>query len=328
MIMKEYIARRIVYALGVLFIVATLNFIIFQVIPPYDPVDMLVDPRFSPEAKAQLRKEWGLDQPLSTRYVKYITNLFVLNLGRSFMTKEPVTYEISRRLPSTVLLLGTSFIATVLVGIPIGILAASKRGGKTDVLTIGVGLFTFAAPGFFIQLLFLLVFSNWLGWFPWGQMFPVTMNPSENYPKFVLSVLHHLVLPVASLVVASFGSWALYSRNMLIEALTQDFILTARAKGVKKRVILFGHAFKATLPPIATMLTMSIPGIFTGAVITEFVFTWPGIGRWFLDSMVSRDYPAVQGMLFIYAIMITIANFVADLIYGFLDPRIRVGQKR
>lgn len=326
--MKEYLAKRLVYALGVLFIVATLNFIIFQVIPPYDPVDMLVDPRFSPEAKAQLRKEWGLDQPLSTRYVKYIRNLFVLNLGRSFMTKESVTYEISRRLPSTVILLGTSFIATVLVGIPIGILAASKRGSKTDVLTIGIGLFTFAAPAFFIQLLFLLVFSNWLGWFPWGQMFQVTMKPSENYLKFVLSVLHHLVLPVSSLVVASFGSWALYTRNMLIEALTQDFILTARAKGLRERTVLFGHAFKAILPPIATMLTLSIPGIFTGAVITEFVFTWPGIGRWFLQSMISRDYPAVQGMLFIYAIMITIANFIADIIYGFLDPRIRVGQAR
>lgn len=326
--MKEYIAKRIVYALGVLFIVATLNFIIFQVIPPYDPVDMLVDPRFSPEAKDQLRREWGLDQPLSTRYVKYIRNLFVLNLGRSFMTKEPVTYEIARRLPSTVLLLGTSFIATVLVGIPLGILAASKRGGKTDVLTIGIGLFTYAAPAFFIQLLFLLVFSNWLGWFPWGQMFQVTMKPSENYLKFVLSVLHHLILPVASLVVASFGSWALYSRNMLIEALTQDFILTARAKGLRERTVLFGHAFKAILPPIATMLTLSIPGIFTGAVITEFVFTWPGIGRWFLQSMISRDYPAVQGMLFIYAIMITIANFIADIIYGFLDPRISVGQSR
>lgn len=291
--MKEYLAKRIVYAFGVLFIVATLNFIIFQVIPPYDPVDMLVDPRFSPEAKDQLRKEWGLDQPLSTRYVKYIRNLFVLNLGRSFMTKEPVTYEISRRLPSTIILLGTSFISTVLVGIPIGILAASKRGSKTDVLTIGIGLFTYAAPSFFIQLLFLLVFSNWLGWFPWGQMFQVTMKPSENYLKFVLSVLHHLVLPVASLVVASFGSWALYSRNMLIEALTQDFILTARAKGLRERTVLFGHAFKAILPPIATMLTLSIPGIFTGAVITEFVFTWPGIGRWFLQSMISRDYPAV-----------------------------------
>lgn len=326
--MKEYLAKRIVYAFGVLFIVATLNFIIFQVIPPYDPVDMLVDPRFSPEAKDQLRKEWGLDQPLSTRYVKYIRNLFVLNLGRSFMTKEPVTYEISRRLPSTVILLGTSFISTVLVGIPIGILAASKRGSKTDVLTIGIGLFTYAAPAFFIQLLFLLVFSNWLGWFPWGQMFQVTMKPSENYLKFVLSVLHHLVLPVASLVVASFGSWALYSRNMLIEALTQDFILTARAKGLREGTVLFGHAFKAILPPIATMLTLSIPGIFTGAVITEFVFTWPGIGRWFLQSMISRDYPAVQGMLFIYAIMITIANFIADIIYGFLDPRIRVGQSR
>jgi len=326
--MKEYLAKRIVYAFGVLFIVATLNFIIFQVIPPYDPVDMLVDPRFSPEAKDQLRKEWGLDQPLSTRYVKYIRNLFVLNLGRSFMTKEPVTYEISRRLPSTIILLGTSFISTVLVGIPIGILAASKRGSKTDVLTIGIGLFTYAAPSFFIQLLFLLVFSNWLGWFPWGQMFQVTMKPSENYLKFVLSVLHHLVLPVASLVVASFGSWALYSRNMLIEALTQDFILTARAKGLRERTVLFGHAFKAILPPIATMLTLSIPGIFTGAVITEFVFTWPGIGRWFLQSMISRDYPAVQGMLFIYAIMITIANFIADIIYGFLDPRIRVGQSR
>jgi len=324
--MKGYIAKKIAYALITLYIIATLNFVIFQIIP-VDPTTMMVDPRWTLELKEALKRQWGLDQPLGVRYVRYITNMFTLSFGYSFMSKKPVIVEISDRLGNTLLLLGSGLVATVILGIPLGILAASKRGSKLDVLAIGGGLFTWGVPAFFIQLLFLLLFCNYLGWFPFGGM-RSPGKPPEDTLTLIITTVHHLILPVTTLVLAEFGSWALYSRNIMLDTLTQDFIVTARAKGLKERSVLFGHALRATLPPILTMVALSIPPLFTGAIITEYVFTWPGIGYWFLTSMLKLDYPAVQGLLFIYAILTVGANFISDILYGFLDPRIRVGVRR
>jgi peptide/nickel transport system permease protein len=135
-------------------------------------------------------------------------------------------------------------------------------------------------------------------------------------------------MPLLALVVGGFGSWALYTRNLLLDALTQDYVVTARAKGLSERTILYRHAFRSTLPPIVTMITLSVPGIVTGAMITEWIFTIPGVGRWYLNSLMAADYPVVQAVLFIYAILVIFANLIADLLYGILDPRIRVGMRR
>jgi len=231
-----------------------------------------------------------------------------------------------------VLLLGSSLVATILVGVPMGILAASRRGSKVDVLTIGAGLFTWGVPIFFIQILFMLFFCYYTKMAYGVQIFPVrgvySSPPPSDPLTFIADVAWHLALPLITLVVGAFGSWALYTRNLLLDALTQDYVVTARAKGLSERTVLYRHAFRSTLPPIVTMITLSVPGIVTGAMITEWIFTLPGVGRWYLNSLMAADYPVIQSVLFIFAVLVILANFIADLLYGVLDPRIRVGMRR
>lgn len=328
---RSYLVKRIVVAVLVLYVVASLNFVIFQVLSPIDPVSIIMDPKFTEEMKELLRIQYGLHGPLHIRYLRYVQNMLTWNFGFSFDTLRPITEELAWRLPNTVILLGTALVGTIIIGIPMGILAASRRGTKTDVAAIGSGLLAWGVPTFFIQLLFVLFFCWYLYlWF--GIRFPLRGMTADVPPTnpiiYMADVAWHLALPVASLVLASFGSWALYVRNLLVDALTQDYIVTARAKGLTERTVLYRHAFRSTLPPVVTMITLSIPGIVTGAMITEWIFTLPGIGRWYLLAMQHADYPVVQAVLFIYAFLMILANLLADLIYGMLDPRIRVGMRR
>ena len=326
-----YLLKRLGVAIIILYIIASLNFVLFQVAAPLNPVATIINPDFTPEQKLMLLREYGLDQPLEVRYLIYIKNMFIWNFGISFGNRRSVASEMSWRLSNTILLLGTALVATIIVGIPIGVLAASRRGSKVDVSAIGAGLFTWGVPTFYIQLLFMLFFCYYI--FLWtGFRFPlrgIRSHPAPTSPlAFVADQAFHLFLPVLTLVVASFGSWALYTRNILLDALTQDYIVTARAKGLSERTVLYRHAFRSTLPPIVTVIAMSVPGIVTGAMITEYIFTLPGIGQWYLSSLLSGDYPVVQAVLYIYAVLMIAANLVADLIYGVLDPRIRVGMRR
>lgn len=330
--MREYLVKRIVISIFVLWVVATLNFVIFQVISPIRPLASIVDPDFTPEVQNRLLEIYGLLEPLHVRYAKYLRNMFTWNFGFSFRTLGPVVEELSWRLPTTILLLGSAMVATIIVGIPLGILAASRRGSRLDVLTIGAGLFTWGVPTFFIQLLFMLLFCYYAYVAFHVTLFPIrglyTIPPPTQPLAYMADVAWHLALPVLTLVVGSFGSWALYTRNLLLDALTQDYVITARAKGLSERTVLYRHAFRSTLPPIVTMITLNVPGIVTGAMITEWIFTLPGVGRWYLNSLLAADYPVIQAVLFIFAVLVILANLIADLLYGVLDPRIRVGVRR
>ena len=330
--MREYLLKRVIIAVAVLFIVASLNFTIFQVIWAGDPTDTILDPDFTKEQKDMLKVQYGLTEPIHVRYFKYLQSVFTWNFGFSFSTMGPVGEEMSWRLVNTVLLLGVATIGTIMLGISIGVFAGSRRGSKADVFALGMGLFADGVPTFFIQMIFLLFFSYlmflWFGF----QVFPSRHMHSVPTPTdpvvYMADVAWHLAMPALSLIVAAFGGWALYVRNLMIDALTQDYIVTARAKGIKERSVLYRHAFKSILPPISTIITLSIPGIVTGAVITEYIFTWPGIGSWYLSALTANDFPVVQAVLFIYAVLVIICNLVADLLYGVLDPRIRVGVRR
>jgi peptide/nickel transport system permease protein len=330
--MWKYVAKKLVYAVITLYFIATVNFLIFQVFSPTDPVKTLMDPKFTPEMKDRLRTLYGLDEPITIRYAKYIINMFTLNFGYSFVNWRPVIDEIWGHLPATLLLLGTALLTTVVAGIPLGIIAASKRGTKTDVLTMGFGLFAWSVPAFFVQLFFLFFFSYVTSVYLGSPLFPyggITSIPPPTEPfAYTADVLYHLILPVITITIVQIGSWMIYSRNIALDILTQDFINTARAKGFSERKILFKHAFRVMLPSVVTMAALAIPPIFTGAIITEFVFTWPGIGGWLLFSIKRGDYPAVQGTFFIFAILVISFNLIADLAIGFLDPRIRVGTRR
>lgn len=330
--MRGYLIKRIVVSIAILYVVATLNFVIFQVISPIPAVGIFLDPQMGTEVRAALIELYGLNEPISTRYLKYVKNMFTFNFGVSFASQRPVIEEMSWRLPNTILLLGTALVATIFVGIPLGILAASRRGSNTDVLTIGAGLFTWGIPIFFIELIAMLFFVYYASVAFGFPLFPVsgmfTVPPPENPLVFMADVAWHLAMPVGCLVIGSFGGWALYVRNTLLDALTQDYIVTARAKGLTERTVLYRHAFRSTLPPIVTMITLAVPGIVGGAVITEWIFSIKGVGRWYLNAIESSDYPVVQSVLYVYAILTIFANLVADLLYGVLDPRIRVGARQ
>lgn len=330
--MREYLAKRIIIAIGVLFLVATLNFIIFQVMWAGDPTSTILNPDFTLEQKQMLLESWGLLEPLHIRFIKYLRNMFTWRFGVSFQSRMPVITELSWRLPNTILLLGTATIGTIILGISVGVFAGSRRGSKADVFSLGVGLFADGVPTFFVQMIFLLFFSYlfflWFGF----QFFPsrhMTSVPKPTDPiVYMADVAWHLAQPALSLIIAGFGGWALYVRNLIIDALTQDYMVTARAKGLSERTLLYRHAFRSILPPISTIITLSIPAIVTGAMITEYIFTWPGIGSWYIAALNANDYPVVQAVLFIYAVLVIICNLIADFLYGVLDPRIRVGVRR
>jgi len=329
---REYLAKRIIIAIGVLFVVAALNFIIFQVMWAGDPTSTILNPDFTLEQKQMLLESWGLLEPLHIRFIKYLQNMFTWRFGVSFQSRMPVITELSWRLPNTILLLGTATIGTIILGISVGVFAGSRRGSKADVFSLGVGLFADGVPTFFVQMIFLLFFSYlfflWFGF----QFFPsrhMTSVPKPTDPiVYMADVAWHLAQPALSLIIAGFGGWALYVRNLIIDALTQDYMVTARAKGLSERTLLYRHAFRSILPPISTIITLSIPAIVTGAMITEYIFTWPGIGSWYIAALNANDYPVVQAVLFIYAVLVIICNLIADFLYGILDPRIRVGVRR
>ena len=332
--MKGYITKRVAMAFITLFIVISINFAIFRVFIPFDPTSLMLDPRMDEAVKEALREEWGLNDPLfPDQFVKYVKNLLTWNYGREFNEQHTeIAPEMAWRLRNTILILGLSLIGSVAIGTSIGILVAARRGGKLDVSAIGFALFTWGVPTFFIQLLFLLVFcSYWYTWFGY-RLIPragiVSAPPPKEVLAFIRDVAWHAIGPIVTLTLAGFGSWALYTRNILVDALTEDYILTATAKGLKERTVLLKHAFRSVLPPIVTMLALSIPGIVTGAIITETIFSWPGIGSWYINALLNKNHPVAQAVLYNYAVLMIGANLIADFAYGILDPRIRVGMRR
>jgi peptide/nickel transport system permease protein len=330
--MRGYIIKRVIIGVIILFIIASLNFTIFQVIYAGDPTRTIINPNFTLEQKNMLRAQYGLNDTLQTRYIKYITNMFTWNFGVSFHTMGPVNEEMGWRIRNTLLLLGTVLIGSILLGTAVGILAGSRRGSKTDVTAMAAGLFADGVPAFFVQMIFLLFFSYlFVSWFGF-QFFPsrgMMSVPTPTEPlTLVADIAWHLAMPAITLIIVGIGGYALYVRNLIIDALTQDYVLTARAKGLGERTVLYRHAFRSTLPPIATMIALAIPGLITGAIITEYIFTWPGVGSWYIGALNSDDFPVIQSVLFIYAILTIACNLIADLLYGFLDPRVRVGMRR
>jgi len=328
--MKEYIFKRIVHTFITLYIIVSLTFIFLQVLSPVDPLTMYLG-RGAPMANPRIREEiivrFGLNESIAQRYVKYIINTFTGNFGYSIKTQTPVIYELSRRIGPTLLLGGLSLIITALLGIGVGVLAATKRGSKLDLLVISSALITWGLPSFFVQLLFLIVFAVILQWFPAIGMLDTPPPPFLSF-DYIIQVLYHMTLPLTTIVLLGFGFFALYTRNMMLDTLTQDFIVTARAKGLKERVVVRRYALKATLPPILSMFVLSIPTIWWLETMSEIIFAWPGIGRWFLESVLFNDYPVVQAIIFLYSILILGGNFITDIIYTWIDPRIRLGTVR
>ena len=342
--LRKYIARRIIYMIFLVWFVLTLNFIIFEVMPG-NPLEFFAGRpgSLTKEKVEELLELWGFKQPLHVKYFRYITNMLTFQFGRSARTGRPVVEIIGEAVPNTVLLMGVSTVLSILIGVLLGAIAAHKRGGVFDTGMTFTSLITYSLPTFWMGMMFLLIFGVQLRWFPIGKVvsywpqYPTGLPPPLlEFQVFSYTVripgleetldrLWHLTLPTVTLVLFQYGGYLLLTRATMIEALTEDYIVTARAKGLKERAVVFRHALRNASLPIITSAAMAFGFMLSGAIITETVFSWPGLGGLTWQAIQLYDYPILHVLFYIIALCVIIANFIADLLYGIVDPRIKYG---
>ena len=351
--LREYVIRRSIYMFLLIVAVVCFNFFLFR-LPTFlfgaDPISLMISDQLrhalTKDLLEQMYANFGLVMNPDLfdwiyMFWRYIVNMFTGNFGVSFATKQPVMASIVDRLPNTLLLMGTSSMVAILLGIWTGVKVASNPGSKKDIGAVTVALFIYALPVFWLGMMLLMIF---------GYMLPVwtqnTFGVSIGFPQFGTisyevwitartspfgalivagDVLHHLFLPMITLGVGGYGGYFLYMRNNLIDVMTEDYILTARAKGLDENQVLYKHGMKNAMLPMVTIIAMTFGFLINGATLTETVFTWRGLGRFIFESLISLDYPVVQAIFLIIAITAVLANFVADMLYGVLDPRIKYG---
>ncbi len=331
--LRSYIAKRTAYTIVLLLFVITLNFIIFEVMPG-SPIDALASTGklHSTTVRDSVIAKFGLDKDVFTRFRDYVVNMLTFQFGYSYYTDAPVSIEIFARLSDTLLLIGVSTLLSIVVGVFLGVITASRRGGVFDSAAVTGSLVTFSLPTFFMGVTAILIFFYYLHWFPLAHDQPDnwTLSPPNTgtfsgIVEFIQGRAQHLFLPVMVLFLFQYGGYLLLTRATMTEALTDDYILTSRAKGLSERTVLFKHALKNASLPIVTSIALGIGFILAGALITESVFAYEGMGWWILRSINNNDYPAMQAIFYIIALMVIIANFAADIILGLIDPRIKYG---
>ena len=315
----DYFLKRTLFAIVTVFVAITLNFIIFRATPG-DAVTGLRCQFCTVEFKEQLRAELGLDQSKWEQYVIYLKSLAQGDMGRSFVTREPVVDEVLDPLLNTLpmIALGTAF--AIVFGIVAGVVAAWRRGTFLDWGNLSFSLLFYSLPTQWLGLMLLIAFAGTLPASGIADPFLEFTDPSW-WETFV-DRLEHMVLPAATIGIVLFGEYALIVRSSLLEALSEDYVLTARAKGLRNFAIVWKHAFRASLLPVATLIALSAGYLVAGAILVEAVFSYPGIGLVTYDAVAERDYPVLQGAFLILTLSVVIANYVADLLYFKLDPRI------
>ena len=297
--------RRLLLTVPVVVGVSMLIFLIIRLIPG-DPAIAIAGVHATNEYIEQIRKDLYLDRGLAVQYAIFVRNLARGDLGNSTMTRRPVVVELRERFPRTVELTLLAMLIASVLGISAGIISATRRYSIFDNISMLVALFGVAAPVFWLALMLQLLFAVHLGWLP-----------ATGRGTF-----RHLILPAITLGLASAGLIARITRSSMLEVLRQDFITTARAKGLAEKVVVYKHAFKNALIPVVTIMGLQFGILLGGAVLTETVFAWPGVGRLLVDSILARDYPVVQGAVLVLAVTFVLINLIVDLIYAFLDPRI------
>jgi len=321
--MSVYILRRLLQMIPLLIGISIISFLIMT-LAPGDPTGVYVDPNKpppSPQDLARLRHDLGLDQPLPVQYLNWLENALSGNLGFSLTLRRPVVDEIRERLPNTMILGAASLLVTILLAVPIGVISAVYRYTVIDYLVTFLSFLGLSIPGFIIALFMIQVFGVELRWLPTIGMSDVR----EEYTglRAIRDVGEHLIMPTVALSLASLGRWIRYQRSSMLEALSQDYIQTARAKGLPRRQIFYTHALRNAILPMITLIGLSIPQIVSGAFIIEYVFGWPGMGLLAVNSALKRDYPIIMGVTMLSAIFIVFGNFLADIAYHWADPRIR-----
>ncbi|HXN90673.1 MAG TPA: ABC transporter permease [Candidatus Sulfotelmatobacter sp.] len=311
--MTSYVLRRVLLMVPVAFLVTVGVFMLIH-LSPGDPALIILGEDRTPQAVAQVHQEFGLDKPLYVQYLIWVGHIGHGDWGRSYTTHEPVFNAISDRLPATLELGIAALVWSLVVAIPLGTIAAVRRGSVADRVATGISVAGVSVPNFFIGIVLIYVLSVTARIFPFGGYVPITQDPWES--------LRHVILPAIALGTAGTAINMRFTRSSMIEVLNHDFIRTARAKGASWRRVVFVHALKNALIPVVTIVGLQIGGIIEGAVVTETVFTWPGVGRLAVESIFNRDYTVVQGVVLLAAFSYMLANLAVDLVYGWLDPRI------
>ena len=317
--MTQYIIRRVLIMFPVALLVTVFLFVLIRRTPG-DPVLVRLGEEATPENRAALRAELGLDQPIYVQYAKWLSRVVRGDFGRSIRNNQPVAEAIKERLPATLELGMAAFVYSVALAIPLGALAALYRRGPTGVLASTFAFVGISQPNFFLGLLLILLFSLTLGWLPPGQYVPFVEDPVEN--------LKRLILPALTLGTAGAAINMRLIRSSLLDTILQDYIRTARAKGLPERVVFLRHALRNALIPVVTLVGLQVGALWEGAFVTETIFAWPGVGRLAINSIGGRDYPVVQAVVLLAAFSFMISGLLVDIAYTYLDPRITYGNRR
>lgn len=305
--MIQFILRRLIATLPVIWGVSTLTFLLIHIVPG-DPVDIMLGEQASSIDKAALQKELGLDKSLTTQYKDFWTGLIQFDLGRSLHSRRPVIEEISERIPATTELTFAAMFFAILIGLPLGVIAAINQYKFTDHFVLIFGLLGMSTPGFWLGPMLILIFSIQLDWFPVSER----------------GGIEHLVLPALSLALSLAAILMRMTRASMLEVIKEDYVTVAKAKGVHPFFVYFKHALGNAMMPIITILGLQFGALLTGTVITETIFDWPGIGTLLFDSIQQRNYPLVQGCVLVIAFIYVLVNLITDLAYGVVNPKVRL----
>lgn len=317
--MTTFLARRLIQMVILLFLISMLVFGILQLIPggPFD--QLLADPHVSPADIEHLNKLIGLDKPLPQRYGEWLLRAVRLDWGDSWRVAfgQPVGRVIGDRLPQTIQLMAIAIVLSMLIALPIGVYSALRQYSRMDYITTGLSFFGISMPSFWFGLMLMIVLAVDLRWLPTSGI----STPGQETNLF--DRVKHLIMPVSVLSLLFIAQWSRFMRASMLEILTQDYLRTARAKGLSEYVVVARHAMRNALLPVITILGLDVPLLFSGAIVTEGIFSWPGMGRLLLDGINGNDWPVVTAVIMITAFLVLLGNLLADVMYAVVDPRIR-----
>ena len=318
--MLKYFLKRLAQMVVTLFIVSILVFVLANFIG--DPVNMLVSPKAPPEVREQVREELGLNRPILEQYVSFVTNALKGDFGKSYIYKVDVLSLIAQRVPATLELVLVSVVLALVISIPLGVYAGAFPKRKSSTLVMGGSILGISLPSFFIGIMLIYIFSLKLHWFPSSGRGATIPFLGMNFSLFAPGGLKYIILPAFTLSVTNIASLVRLTRAGVMENMRQDYIKFARAKGVSTRKVLFGHALKNALIPVITVFGMEIGSLIAFTTVTETIYSWPGLGKLLIDSINSVDRPVIVAYLILTTVLFVFINFVVDLLYTVIDPRI------
>jgi peptide/nickel transport system permease protein len=331
--MTKFIIRRIIICIPLLVGISFLVYMIMLMAPGGPLAAFGNNPRMTAEQKAAIARAWGLDKSPIEQYVSWFTSMLQGNWGYSFTSRRPVGELILERVPATLLLMVTAYLIQLLIALPLGMWSAFKRYSASDKILTTFTYIGYSMPTFWLGLVLVFFFAANLRWLPSGGITdprePTFMRPAywEWWAKTPWeaggSLIAHMILPVVTLIVVGIAADSRFMRGSMIETLNQDYVRTAKSKGLSNRQVVTRHALRPALLPVITNITLTLPGLISGAIVTETIFSWPGMGRLFYNSLESADYPVLIAIVFILAALTLVFNLVADVSYALLDPRIR-----